>query len=121
MTDEELKAIRERCEAATPGPWLPSIHGFQILTGDSWNTICVFWERSSSGAKFHHLPRWEDGRAASREGANCDFIAHAITDVPALLAEVERLRRDNWNLNYQIKGLRRRIHELEDELDGDDD
>jgi len=63
MTDEELKAIRERCEA---------------------------------------------GKAE-------------LGDVHAMLAEVERLRRDNWNLNYQVKGLRRRIHELEDELDGDDD
>jgi predicted nucleic acid-binding Zn-ribbon protein len=61
MTDEELKAIRERREAAT------------------------------------------------------------ATDIRALLAEVERLRQDKWNLNYQVKGLRRRIHELEDELDGDDD
>lgn len=36
----------------TPGPWVASKFGFQVLTGDSWSTVCTL----KDGA------RWEDGR-----------------------------------------------------------
>jgi hypothetical protein len=78
MTDEELAAIRERVEVATPGPWeyddqsLPSIY---ILSGA--DTIAAVW-RSDSGD--------------SNGQPNAKFIAHARDDVPTLLAELDRLR-----------------------------
>lgn len=76
MTDTELAAIRERCEAATEGPW---------------EKITERW-----------LGVWQDIRVVAFDGkyticgdtaiADAEFIAAARTDVPALLDEVERMR-----------------------------
>ena len=78
MTDEQLTAIEQRANAATPGPWrayssMVSIglsHALHILTG------------------IHPF---------NQAQATCDttFVAAARTDVPALVAEVRRLRGCN--------------------------
>lgn len=66
----DLDAIRARCEATTPGPWnndeLP-----MIVVDERHNPATV---------------------AITTCGADAAFIAHARADIPALLAEVERLR-----------------------------
>lgn len=78
MTDEQLAAIRARCDAATPGPFEVWMHGENA----GWDVIrragligyvllCVVSEKSLA-----------------------DFIAHARTDIPALLAEIEHLRAE---------------------------
>ena len=78
MSDAELQAIRERCEKATPGPWEvyddkkhPYQNGGLVASDD-----CL-WGGYDNG-----MP--DDDTIA--------FMAHARADVPALLAEVERLR-----------------------------
>lgn len=69
MTDEQLAAIRARCEAATGGPWEVG-HKCEIYTRHyQVGPIGDFWEP-----------------------ADARFTAHAREDIPALLAEVERLR-----------------------------
>jgi hypothetical protein len=71
MTDEQLAAIRARCEAATGGPWEVG-HKCEIYTRHyQVGPIGDFWEP-----------------------ADARFTAHAREDIPALLAEVERLRAD---------------------------
>ena len=77
MTDAELQAIRERCEKATPGPW-----------SGEYGSV-VNWKGNS------FTMEWIDNRRASKaqRDADCTFIASARSDVPALLAEVARLRR----------------------------
>lgn len=75
MTDEQLTAIEQRANAATPGAWVgyPSMvsiglsHALHILTG------------------IHPF---------NQAQATCDtaFVAAAREDVPALVAEVRRLR-----------------------------
>lgn len=74
-TDERHEAARARCEAATDGPWddQPDRTGTATIVldheGDAlWDAVGTL--------------RDEDG----------EFIAHARTDLPALLDEVERLR-----------------------------
>jgi hypothetical protein len=70
----DLEAIRNRAEAATPGPWEDSYgaaHGF--VCDEPTQILGV--QISSE----HHI---EDAA----------FIAHAREDVGALVAEVERLR-----------------------------
>lgn len=89
MTGDELAAIRERVEAATPGPWaVPGANVFRVIAPEAehhnptqgrtspypWRVIC-------------------DAGLWDMEAADIDFIAHARTDVPALLAEVDRQRR----------------------------
>lgn len=62
----------------TPGPWLSSKFGFQVLTGDSWNTICTL----KGGAE------WEDGRGKYEpeyEWQNQEANARLIAAAPALL------------------------------------
>ena len=76
MTSEELAAIKALADAATPGPWV--------------------WEEgeepdSMSGAVGGRIIRTDMGYYGP-EAADRAFIAAGRTAVPALLAEVERLR-----------------------------
>ncbi|AMM12302.1 hypothetical protein Salbus254_5874 [Streptomyces albidoflavus] len=80
LNPEYLAEIAARAEAATAGPWCTD--GAEIYQGDeyTWN---AFWVG-------------ETCRADEADGGTADaaFIAAARTDVPALLAEVERLRAE---------------------------
>ena len=84
MTNDELSAIRERAVAATPGPWEMqpigrSSFGYELRQRDSLSVLLY-----TEGC---YVPKQEE--------ANALFIAHAREDVPALLAEVDRLRAEN--------------------------
>jgi hypothetical protein len=83
MTDEELTTIRERVDAATPGPWGPG-------TQSRYTLRFPIHQAKSTGAI---QPRSWQRACICREARLEDvtFIAHARTDIPALLAEVERL------------------------------
>ena len=69
MNTEEKRAIRERSEKATPGPWK---HNGGNL---GW---APFWYTTS-----------DDGVHATQDDA--EFVTHARTDIPALLADNDRL------------------------------
>lgn len=74
MSELDLAAIRERAESATPGPWvaIPNVRPAVVSDdGDGY---------------------WTDVADAFEEEADAEFVAHAREDVPALLAEVDRLR-----------------------------
>ncbi len=78
------KAAEARPAAHTPGPWVPSKFGTQVLTGDGWSTICVL-----EGAA-----QWEDGRGSyaqqygwENQEANARLIA-AAPEMFRLLAGV---------------------------------
>ena len=83
MTDEQLAAIRARCDAATPGPWVArlvynAVYGAEaegVRSEPDGTMIC--------GPGFPH-PGAEDA----------EFIAAARADVPALLEEISRLREE---------------------------
>lgn len=66
MTKERLDAIQGRADRATCGPWCHWCH----------------WCREDMPTAAKVIPESDDAR----------FIAHAREDIPALLAEVERLR-----------------------------
>ena len=75
MTEEQLREIEARAEAATPGPWRRGV-------GNTAMRVC-----SAYPAKSYFIC----------EGTNADdleFAAHAREDIPALVAEVRRLQRD---------------------------
>jgi hypothetical protein len=81
MTPDQLAAIRERTEKATPGPWW--------VEGTSSLEVVTLAEDLTPGASFGpthpsvtHDPTVDDAA----------FIAAARTDIPRLLDEVERLR-----------------------------
>jgi hypothetical protein len=93
MTPEELAAIRQRCEKATAGPWL--IGG--PYPGAS---VCVQVD-SGSGWPHPEPPVWDciatlddrrEGEPNPLAQSDADFIAHARTDIPALLDEIDGLK-----------------------------
>ncbi|TPL06046.1 hypothetical protein FJ938_13630 [Mesorhizobium sp. B2-4-14] len=78
MEEQELKEIAERCLRATSGPWKSWIEGRDHTSGS--NII-----RTGSDADIELL-----GATNADQG----FIAAARQDIPALLAEVARLRSE---------------------------
>jgi hypothetical protein len=76
LTDEQLAEIRKRAEAATAGPWKYTDRDNVVYTANADYKYAVE-VAEEIGHKF-------DG----------EFIAHAREDVPKLIAEVERLRRE---------------------------
>lgn len=75
MTEEELKAIEARANAATPAPW----HYDPVWGRARGESISCMTE--------------EDG----------EFCAHAREDVPKLIAEVERLREDVFDAGALVE------------------
>lgn len=79
----DLRPIRERAEAATAGPWRVAPEycgpdGQGVYQVESGGCVCEVGDPYPRGG--------------NRPGESMRFIAHARADVPALLAEVERLR-----------------------------
>lgn len=92
MSDDELAAIEARAAAATPGPWWQKSH--ETPTGDGVELsrlLCYFEDEGD--------PRFWTW---STDGV---FVAHARTDVPALLAEVRRLRSERDELQQNISDI----------------
>jgi hypothetical protein len=86
-SDAELDAIEQRCNAATPEPWVAWIEGRDHTAGDT------FIAQGGSGARQEKdlfLSHYSNEGPVS--DADHDFIAHARQDLPLLLAEVRRLR-----------------------------
>lgn len=81
MTEDELKAIEERANAATKGTWILGSWGDNVFSvaGGNWTEIC-------------RIKRDDKAIEESQDGRDAAFIAHAHEDVPALVAEVRRLR-----------------------------
>ncbi|PJT46185.1 hypothetical protein CWI85_34560 [Streptomyces albidoflavus] len=99
LSPEYLAAITARAEAATAGPWCTD--GAEIYQGDeyAWD---AFWVG-------------ETCRADEADGGTVDaaFVAHARTDVPALLAEVERLRAELADRPTRAEVLRQAAPEMD--------
>lgn len=76
MNAEQIEEIRKRAEAATAGPWGVE----ESRYSGSYNVGIVDWS--------------SDFSACLCPKNDAEFIAHAREDVPALLAEVERLQKE---------------------------
>ena len=80
MTDEQREAIRARLEAATPGPWARDPYkGANMQVVAHGNEVVAY---------HGHHQRQKDKNVVP----NFIFIAHAPTDIAALLADNDRLR-----------------------------
>lgn len=83
MSDSHLDTIKARCAAATPGPWwneTGTIHAPDWRSGAEHGSTChPAYTFGSNGID------WE---------ADADFIAHARSDIPAMVAEIERLQSE---------------------------
>jgi hypothetical protein len=95
MTPEQLAAIKARAEAATPGPWVPEFSDIYLQKYGPeycWESG-YFVLRSPEGAVVDYWANQADDSGLLLERPDAEFIANARQDVPALLAEVERLQR----------------------------
>ncbi len=90
MNDKELREIRERCNAATPGPW----HWADMEKGVKQLQGAVRYPAMCPVLVPYVCP------ACAERGAEClgpcpadaKFIKHARMDIPKLLDEIERLQ-----------------------------
>lgn len=92
LTDEQLDAMQASADQATPGPW-EIIGGYQYVTGVDVVIGAI-----------------DEGCIRLRDA---EFIAHARTDVPALVAEVRRLRRWKAEALPILDGLQELGHALD--------
>jgi hypothetical protein len=76
ITEDEIKEIKTRCGAATPGPWQSYVERREKMSGSDFIRTAG-----------------EDIYLRGATVADQDFIAHARQDIPKLIAEVERLRK----------------------------
>ncbi|WP_326806716.1 hypothetical protein OHB04_02650 [Streptomyces sp. NBC_01775] len=133
MTPEQLAEIRDRAEAATPGPWGAYEFGGGLveIAADLKETGCGYTARRGI-ARFEEEPldndpahrEWTAEEDWDQVQADAEFTAHARQDVPALAAEVARLRADNaeWEAARDAyyaseQHLTREVERLRAELD----
>jgi len=87
VTDIDLDAIEARANAATEGPWWRR-EGHAEIDGQNYAEVLIPG-RVECGSYCYGGTSTIEG---DRLDADLAFIAHARTDVPALVAEVRRLR-----------------------------
>ena len=90
MTQAELDALKALADAATPGPWLTN----------GW------YDGIRYSILFSANERFTETLAYNLNREDAAFIAATRAAVPALIAEVERLRADNAQLQQQRHALR---------------
>lgn len=102
MSPERLKEIRARCDKATEGPWWTHSsktrcdevwHGKDELLGEE---LADFYDSA-----FQHIGE-----------NNASFVAHARTDLPDCLHEIERLKEREEYLQRRIQELRKEVQRL---------
>lgn len=107
MTAERRAAIKARADAATPGPWVVSSEyasgvdlGYKPDHERTWGYGCGNdFVCDLNDGEYHEYHN------KAEQMANASFIAHARENVPALMAEVERLRAENKRLEKAANWL----------------
>lgn len=88
MTPERLAEIKTRCDKAVGGPWEVEV--------SHWATAIAYLAEHEGKTILLTAPR---------HYSTSEFITHARQDIPDLLAEVERLRRENDELHDNLERL----------------
>lgn len=89
LSDEELKMITQRCDAATRGPWKAYIEGRDHTSGD---TFILQGVGPQARDLYLSVSKREGAGLEAASDADHDFIANARQDIPRLLEEIERLQ-----------------------------
>jgi hypothetical protein len=93
LKQEQIESIKRRLHAATPGPW--ESHGYGHMQTDKWNEdYYSVWTPGVPGSFYPNVRKpivWDEKYLT---GNDCEFIAHAPTDIADLLSEVKRLRNE---------------------------
>ena len=117
----DVQPIAERAAQATPGPWhvwhYNGSHTVNRATNSFASAVAAKRQPPHQGTGPMDSPWGTEGRicddldyrqnrlpADPGPAPNAEFIAHARTDIPALLAEVQRLASENARLRQQLDG-----------------
>lgn len=103
MTPQQLAAIKARADKATAGPWVFGPFGGGVMLYRAAGTRPIVLDAVREGTQWATFRLRDHDRCVmvkcDRNGPtyqiehpDAEFIAQARTDVPALVAEVERLR-----------------------------
>lgn len=95
MTPKRVEGIRARAEAATPGPWCTD--SWEIYQGTEYVPGVSLWIGETCRGT----------GSPEQDRADAEFVAHAREDVPALLAEVQRLKAALSDATNQVSELGR--------------
>lgn len=90
MTEEQLREIEARHEAATPGPWRHTFKDCLYYMSSEF----IDREDDPIGVGLITSDINQHNAELYATDADMEFIAHARADIPALLAEVRRLREE---------------------------
>lgn len=109
MTSKKLAEIERRTAMATPGPWAHEISAEWGGTGLIWQHRSDWEEGMYTSPRLKTIARCEyvhtgwNARPLEQTDADAEFIAHARTDIPALINEIDRLhealQKIFWILN----------------------
>lgn len=98
MTDLDLDAIEARANAATDGPWVvkhePAWEADNVQHPDVITVGAQMWEADDEPMTVCLVSTDHEDDPVDVL-LDAEFIAHARTDVPALVAEVRRLREES--------------------------
>lgn len=114
LTAEQLEAIRKRAENATSGPWVWIEHED---TEEEENTEMPEL-KGADGVRvmdFGDCLQFYPEAGCPPDEADWEFIAAARTDIPALLAEIDRLNQMRIVKYYMV--LQNKIERYEEALD----
>lgn len=111
MTEEQLDAIRARCEAASPGPWVADLSEWCCLECTVEESNSCEESPDSCGEGVCIRGAFIDTRAMIEDDDYCwytdsdaKFIAHAREDIPALLADREYWKERAEALESALEG-----------------
>lgn len=110
MNQDRISEIKARCETATPAPWIydKRIGCVAVYVGDRANCMeetdgrRIFYANGKKRLKISDRENWE-WTVDDKDCSNAEFIAHARQDIPDLLDEIERLRKDVRLRDFMIK------------------
>ncbi len=104
----DLKAIRERCELATPEPW-------QVAPDSTGGGIHTQWFHGQLGGPVpvatvaHTIEKDKPAHYCYILPEDAEFIAHARTDIPAMLDYIASLESRCEKLEGENKLLRKEV------------
>ena len=113
LTPEQTEEIRARAEAATPGPWRAMADGNQYINTRYFPTAkCVGcarvdglvrpWNPHALVAFGFDPKEYETARFLEPDAT---FIAHARSDIPALLAEIAALKEERFSEDEALEAM----------------
>jgi hypothetical protein len=114
VTQEQLEAIRQRAENATPGPW--EIRWGEVVTKHPDHQNVSQWYDGYSNA----ICSLNDGEYIINSNKDNDaaFIAHARTDIPALLDHIAELEAELAYMNGVVGTLLSSLSLIEEQVEG---